>query len=148
MDKHLLCRRALQNTDSLHLFDAVFISQQGPQFSWTHEAFIKQIASGQTWVLANKTRLYCLANFSGGSFGEWDLTLALTAYKYQGQGLMKKLLSELFANELKGAQVTLEVHPMNIAALNLYKFLNFKHIGQRKAYYKDGEKAFLMQYGP
>ena len=40
--------------------------------------------------------------------------------------------------------LTLEVRPSNINALNLYTKLGFKQVSIRKAYYNNGEDAFLM----
>ena len=40
--------------------------------------------------------------------------------------------------------LTLEVRPSNKDALNLYTKLGFKEVSIRKAYYNNGEDAFLM----
>ncbi|PKK94758.1 MAG: ribosomal-protein-alanine N-acetyltransferase [Tenericutes bacterium HGW-Tenericutes-5] len=41
-------------------------------------------------------------------------------------------------------EVTLEVRPSNIAAVSLYVKSGFKQVSVRKAYYNNGEDAYLM----
>jgi ribosomal-protein-alanine N-acetyltransferase len=40
--------------------------------------------------------------------------------------------------------LTLEVRPSNLNAINLYIKSGFKQVSVRKAYYNNGEDAFLM----
>ena len=59
-------------------------------------------------------------------------------------GIAKALLETLI-NEVKDKEnITLEVRKDNIAAINLYKKYNFKHISTRKKYY-NGIDALLME---
>ena len=59
-------------------------------------------------------------------------------------GIAEALLETLI-NEVKDKEnITLEVRKDNIAAINLYKKYNFKHISTRKKYY-NGIDALLME---
>ena len=60
-----------------------------------------------------------------------------------GTNLISKLLNDLKA---KGAKTSiLEVRESNLAALNCYKKLGYNKINVRKAYYSDGEDAYVLE---
>lgn len=66
--------------------------------------------------------------------------------EYRRKGYGKFLLGGVFEklHELNINDVTLEVRPSNIAAVNLYANSGFKQVSVRKAYYNNGEDAYLM----
>ena len=57
--------------------------------------------------------------------------------------LIKRLMSD--CRELSIEEMYLEVRRSNLPAVKLYEGLGFSGIGERKAYYEDGEDAVLMQ---
>jgi len=65
----------------------------------------------------------------------------------RGRGV-GRLLVERAVDECRarGAEtVSLEVRPSNVAALTLYRSLDFREAGRRKNYYENGEDAILME---
>jgi ribosomal-protein-alanine N-acetyltransferase len=71
----------------------------------------------------------------------------LPRYRRQGLGIeimkygMKKMI------EQKVSTVYLEVRVSNIAAVEMYKKLGFYIKREHKEYYRDGESAFVMEWG-
>lgn len=63
------------------------------------------------------------------------------------KGIAKVLLRELIERgRQRGlASAILEVRVSNEAAIGLYRSLGFDVVGKRRAYYSDGEDAWLMQ---
>ena len=66
--------------------------------------------------------------------------------KYQNKGFGNIFLTNIFKilvdKNIK--EITLEVRPSNIAAIKLYTKNGFVQVAVRKAYYNNGEDAFLM----
>ena len=64
----------------------------------------------------------------------------------RNQGFAKFLLNELIniSKEENCSSITLEVNENNIHAIKLYNNFNFKQVGKRKKYYKNGDSAILM----
>ena len=77
-----------------------------------------------------------------------EITWLCTRPTYRRQGLMKKLLNKLSEECRKGQNLWLELREGNTAALSLYESHGFSKVGQRKAYYSDGENATLMEFKP
>ena len=71
----------------------------------------------------------------------------LPPYRRQGIGLkmMKYAMYKLI--EKKVETVYLEVRVSNVPAIELYKKLGFTIKREIKGYYRDGESAFLMEWG-
>lgn len=78
--------------------------------------------------------------------GEIHINNIVVKKDYRGFGIGEKLLKygiEYFSEEaLLG--YTLEVREDNEVAINLYKKLGFKIVGERKNYYKNNKKAYIM----
>ncbi len=78
-----------------------------------------------------------------------EITLLATRKSAQGQRIMQKLM-DYFLKSLSSAspvaKVWLEVHKENSPAKALYFAAGFKEQGVRKAYYKDGGDALLLEY--
>ena len=64
----------------------------------------------------------------------------------RNQGIGSYLLKELIeiSKKLEVKELTLEVNEYNLAAINLYKKFEFKHVGTRKKYYKNTDNALIM----
>lgn len=88
-----------------------------------------------------------------GYYGFWvmfdniDITKVSIRKEFQGKGLSKILMEDLFSRiaSLDIVSITLEVRVSNIRAINLYSKFGFKEISVRKKYYQDGEDAIIMQ---
>lgn len=85
------------------------------------------VAYAGCWVLAN----------------EGHITNVAVDPDYQGQGLGRRLMSELTSRvkALGVDSMTLEVRPSNTVAINLYTSLGFRSVGQRPKYYTNPVEA-------
>lgn len=66
--------------------------------------------------------------------------------QYQGQCLVRSMLSALLAGRWKGCKVFLEVSKNNLRAQSLYESIGFLAIHERLKYYPDGASAVLMSF--
>lgn len=73
-----------------------------------------------------------------------EVTWLATEPKKRRQGLMSKLLVEIFDANRQTHEVWLEVRADNLPARNLYQKLGFMATRQRKGYYSDGADAIVM----
>lgn len=66
---------------------------------------------------------------------------------YLRRGFARRLIAEMLAEgrQRNALNVTLEVRRSNEEARRLYHSLGFAHIGVRRAYYRDGEDALLLE---
>jgi len=71
----------------------------------------------------------------------------LPKYRRQGLGLeiMKYGMKKLIENKV--TSIYLEVRVSNVAAVEMYKKLGFYIKREHKEYYRDGESAFVMEWG-
>lgn len=67
---------------------------------------------------------------------------------YQGQGIGRRMMSDLLDFAGPDGVVFLEVRIDNAAAIALYESLGFVQIGLRKRYYRNGADAYTMRRGP
>lgn len=65
-------------------------------------------------------------------------------YRRHGLGRRLMALAEAHALDVGGETLTLEVRPTNAPAIALYEALGFVRVGERPAYYPDGEDALVM----
>lgn len=74
----------------------------------------------------------------------WIMQIAVE-HKRQGRGseLMRAFLAEL--KTLGFTEVGLEVASGNTSAVRLYEKFGFKKIGERKAYYRNGDSAWVLK---
>lgn len=116
---------------------------------WNFEIFKEE--------LANNNSMYLVLRYENEivSFGgikiildEADIMNIVTKKDKRNQGFAKFLLNELItiAEEQNCKTITLEVNENNLPAIKLYKDFEFKEVGKRKNYYKNGNTAILMTY--
>ncbi|MGL4623319.1 MAG: ribosomal protein S18-alanine N-acetyltransferase [Culicoidibacterales bacterium] len=77
-----------------------------------------------------------------------EITTFAVAKDYRGQGQAKFLLEMVlrFFQASHVQEVTLEVRPSNIAAIQLYQNFGFEQVAVRKNYYQNpNEDAYLLQ---
>ena len=116
---------------------------------WNFEIFKEE--------LANNNSMYLVLRYENEivSFGgikiildEADIMNIVTKKDKRNQGFAKFLLNKLItiAKEQNCKTITLEVDENNLPAIKLYKDFEFKEVGKRKNYYKNGNTAILMTY--
>ena len=76
---------------------------------------------------------------------ELELTEVVVSSNHQRNGYGRALLSWLctYAVRRGGRMIHLEVRKSNTSAIQLYRSFGFEHVGERRAYYRDGEDASL-----
>jgi ribosomal-protein-alanine N-acetyltransferase len=69
-----------------------------------------------------------------------------TLPQHRRSGLARRLmdLAEKHVEEMSGESLTLEVRASNRGAVALYDALGYLKVGNRRAYYQDGEDAIVM----
>ena len=117
---------------------------------WSHEMWSNELNSGLAVVslFYQNEELAGFALWKVGAFGDVvDLLKIVIAPQFRRYGygleLLKSGLQFISKYGVKKALLDVSVH--NREALNLYKLLNFKILVERKAYYSNGENAFLME---
>lgn len=114
---------------------------------WNFEIFKEE--------LANNNSKYLVLRYDNSivSFGgikiildEANIMDIVTKKIERHKGFAKLLLKELINLSKKEncTSITLEVDETNLPAILLYKSFNFKEVGKRKNYYKNGNSAILM----
>lgn len=115
---------------------------------WTKDAYLRDLENdiAYNYVLEHDGVII-------GYYGFWimfdniDITKVSIRKEFQGMGLSKILLQDLFSriNNVDIETITLEVRVSNIKAINLYKGFGFEQIAIRKQYYNDLEDAYILQ---
>jgi len=126
--------RALKDADIRSVLE---IERQMYTYPWSEEIFRDCLKVGYSnWALIKDDSFigFAILSIAAGEAHILNICLDPT---YKRQGLGKAFLDELFivAKKKKVDCIFLEVRPSNIAAVNLYKKIGFKQIGQRKNYY-------------
>jgi len=148
-EKRPLYIRVLKEADIGSVLD---IERKMYNYPWSEEIFRDCLKVGYSnWALIKDNNFIGFAILSIAAGEAHILNICLDpAYKRQGFG--KKFLDELFivAKKKKVDCIFLEVRPSNVAAVNLYKKIGFKQIGQRKNYYPAAdsgrEDALVLSY--
>lgn len=116
---------------------------------WNFEIFKEELANTNSMYLVLKYENE-IVSFGGIKIilDEADIMNIVTKKDKRNQGFAKFLLNELItiAEEQNCKTITLEVDENNLPAINLYKDFDFKEVGKRKNYYKNGNTAILMTY--
>ena len=116
---------------------------------WNFEIFKEELANNNSMYLVLKYENE-IVSFGGIKIilDEADIMNIVTKKNKRNQGFAKFLLNELIniAEEQNCKTITLEVDENNLPAIKLYKDFEFKEVGKRKNYYKNGNTAILMTY--
>jgi ribosomal-protein-alanine N-acetyltransferase len=108
---------------------------------WTKRIFVDCMRSGyQNWVLANKQSIAAHGVMSV-AIGECHLLTLCVHPDYQRRGYGRKLFNLMLdrACKLEAEVCFLEVRLSNIPAIDLYRSMGFRQIGERKNYYPSAE---------
>ena len=116
---------------------------------WNFEIFKEELTNNNSMYLVLRYENE-IVSFGGVKIilDEADIMNIVTKKDKRNQGFAKFLLNELItiAEEQNCKTITLEVDENNLPAIKLYKDFEFKEVGKRKNYYKNGNTAILMTY--
>ena len=114
---------------------------------WNFEIFIEELAhtNSEYLVLLYDNQIVCFGGIKI-ILDEANLMDIVTKKSMRNNGFAKLILEELIniSKEKKCISITLEVNENNLYAIKLYNTFNFKNVGKRKNYYKNGDTAILM----
>ncbi|MEO1889523.1 MAG: ribosomal protein S18-alanine N-acetyltransferase [Cycloclasticus sp.] len=128
--------------------DVIQIEQQVYNYPWSKGIFKDCLRVGYSnWALIKDETFIGYAILSV-AVGEAHILNICVDPAFKRQGLGRFFLNEVIAAaKSKNADcVFLEVRPSNVAAIELYKKMGFKKIGQRKNYYPaaDGKEDAMV----
>lgn len=116
---------------------------------WNFEIFKEELVNNNSMYLVLRYENE-IVSFGGIKFilDEADIMNIVTKKDKRNQGFAKFLLNKLItiAEKQNCKTITLEVDENNLPAIKLYKDFEFKVVGKRKNYYKNGNTAILMTY--
>ena len=114
---------------------------------WNFEILKEELGNNNSkyFVLLYEGEITCFGGIKI-ILDEANIMDIVTKKNRRGNGFAKLLLNELIniSKEENCSSITLEVNENNLPAMNLYINFNFKEVGKRKNYYKNGDTAILM----
>ena len=114
---------------------------------WNFEIFKEELVNTNSsyLVLRYDDEIVCFGGIKI-ILDESNIMDIVTKKDKRNQGFAKFLLNELIniSEEENCSSITLEVRENNLPALHLYESFDFKEVGRRKKYYKNGDTAILM----
>ena len=134
----------------LHLNSCFYLDQKALKGLWTKSQWEKELTDpkriciGVTDLDSEELLGLCSAWLV---LNELHITAIAIDPVHQRKGLGKFLISELIkrSNSLRTNQILLEVKNTNEEAKAFYKSLNFKIVGNRSNFYKDGSAAVILK---
>ena len=114
---------------------------------WNFEIFKEELVNNNSnyLVLRYDDEIVCFGGIKI-ILDEANIMNIVTKKSERNQGFAKFILNELIniSKEQNCTSITLEVNENNLPAVHLYELFNFKEVGRRKNYYKNGDTAILM----
>lgn len=114
---------------------------------WNFEIFKEELANNNSsyLVLRYDDEIVCFGGIKI-ILDEANIMNIVTRKDKRNQGFARYVLNELIniSKEQNCTSITLEVNENNLPAVHLYELFNFKEVGRRKNYYKNGDTAILM----
>lgn len=114
---------------------------------WNFEIFKEELVNTNSsyLVLRYDDKIVCFGGIKI-ILDEANIMDIVTKKDKRNQGFAKIILNKLInlSKEKNCASITLEVRENNLPAIHLYESFNFKEVGRRKKYYKNGDTAILM----
>lgn len=114
---------------------------------WNFEIFKEELVNNNSsyLVLRYDNEIVCFGGIKI-ILDESNIMNIVTRKNKRNQGFAKFVLNELIniSKEQNCTSITLEVNENNIPAIHLYELFDFKEVGNRKNYYKNGDTAILM----
>ena len=123
----------------------IALSKKSPSFNWDQDKLMDSLKGAQCYGALDKAGMLIAYAFVRRLNPEtMELESLATRQGFEKRGTMLGLLENILKECSKSAKfVWLEVHPANVAALQLYTKLGFVQTGSRVSYYKDGSDAIL-----
>ena len=114
---------------------------------WNFEIFKEELANNNSTylVLRYDNEIVCFGGIKI-ILDESNIMDIVTKKDKRHQGFAKILLNKLIniSKEKDCISITLEVRENNFPAISLYESFDFKEVGKRKKYNKNGDTAILM----
>ena len=114
---------------------------------WNFEIFKEELANNNSsyLVLRYDDEIVCFGGIKI-ILDEANIMDIVTRKDKRNQGFARFVLNELIniSKEQNCTSITLEVNENNLPAIHLYELFDFKEVGRRKHYYKNGDTAILM----
>lgn len=114
---------------------------------WSFEIFKEEIVNNTSSYLVLKydDEIVCYGGIKI-ILDEANIMNIVTKKDKRNQGFARFILNELIniSEEENCTSITLEVRENNLPAIHLYELFDFKEVGRRKNYYKNGDTAILM----
>ena len=114
---------------------------------WNFEIFKEELVNNNSsyLVLRYDNEIVCFGGIKI-ILDEANIMDIVTRKDKRNQGFARFVLNELIniSKEQNCTSITLEVNENNLPAIHLYELFNFKEVGRRKNYYKNGNTAILM----
>jgi ribosomal-protein-alanine N-acetyltransferase len=137
--------RPPQLGDARDLAEAELVCFSDP---WPPQFFVSEIlAEGRfNRLLVDQRNTMVGYLFCAWQYLDLHVLKVATLPKHRRSGLAKRLmdLAEQHVEEMSGESLTLEVRASNLGAVALYDALGYLRVGDRRAYYPDGEDAVVM----
>lgn len=114
---------------------------------WNFEIFKEELVNTNSsyLVLRYDDEIVCFGGIKI-ILDEANVMDIVTRKDKRNQGFARFVLNELIniSKEENCTSITLEVNENNKPAIHLYELFEFKEVGKRKNYYKNGDTAILM----
>lgn len=141
----ILRKATLDDLEAIHNIERLSFDEEGYPLFVLRQLF--DISEDYFFVAEDDNEIlgYSLGNLSAKSNQGWLLSLGVhpeARGRKIGKKLTEKLISLLEHNLCR--EFCLTVHPYNIAAINIYKHLNFEITAANDNYYFDDEERLLM----
>ena len=114
---------------------------------WNFQIFKEELANNNSnyLVLRYDNEIVCFGGIKI-ILDEANVMDIVTKKDKRKHGFARLILNELIeiSKEKNCNTITLEVDENNLPAIHLYELFNFKEVGRRKKYYRNGNTAILM----
>lgn len=157
------CRGLASESQLLLAIEAAHLAGEEWASSWSPAAVLAESRSTKSFVVHSDSgeEAGCLFLRPPGAL--WEITLVFVAPAHRGRGVFEELFRaakhEILRTASDGLEAVgqstgsrqdqsrlgLEVRADNVPALKAYSRVGLREVGRRKAYYRDGCDAILME---
>lgn len=114
-------------------------------FPWTSEKEIRDwMINGEVCLIKNVDKVVGHVSYQIKEGNVLWLDGLVIDPQYQGQGLGRKAIEQIFNSVGSISKAELTVHPENYAAIKTYESLGFKLEERKDDYYGDGQPRLLL----
>ena len=130
------------------LSEILKIERMSFEYPWSEDTFLAlfSVLFTKKFIIKNNEDKILGFLIYNEIFEEFHILNIAVHKEAQGKGIGTKLLNFIIekARKQNDAYIFLEVRTTNISAINLYKKFNFEILETKKAYYENGDDAFIM----